>query len=111
MHRSNRVSFSALLAGAAFAALLGWALPARAAETVHLFLKLDGVDILGESTQISMGRENSIECVLFRTGFRAPGATLPIEGGTITIRKRIDKSSPLLLRGLVTRQVAIGVFK
>ena len=33
------------------------------AETVHLYLKANGADVKGESTQHSLGRENSIECV------------------------------------------------
>ena len=35
------------------------------AETVHLFLKANGTDIKGESTQTSLGRADSIECVYY----------------------------------------------
>ncbi len=38
------------------------------AQTVHLFLKANGKDIKGESTQPSMGRADSIECVSFELG-------------------------------------------
>ena len=35
------------------------------AETVHLYLKSNSEDIQGESSQTSLGRENSIECLSF----------------------------------------------
>jgi len=35
------------------------------AQTVHLFLKVNGEDVQGESSQTSEGRENSIECTFF----------------------------------------------
>lgn len=38
------------------------------AETVHLYLKANGTDIKGESTQVSLGREGSIECVYYEQG-------------------------------------------
>ena len=35
------------------------------AESVHLYLKANGTDIKGESTQTSLGRQDSIECIAF----------------------------------------------
>lgn len=87
------------------------------AETVHLYLKLNGVTIQGESTQTSLGREDSIECIHFvnevKTARQAGSgqATGRRQYEPILIRKRIDKSSPLLAKGLAQNQVAEGVFK
>ncbi|MBZ0116352.1 MAG: type VI secretion system tube protein Hcp [Sandaracinaceae bacterium] len=87
------------------------------AETVHLYLKSNGEDIQGESTQTSIGRENSIECLSFidsvRTA-REKGSSLATGRRTyepITFRKRIDKSSPLLARSLCNNEVIEGIFK
>ena len=35
------------------------------AETVHCYLKASGAEIKGDSTQTSLGREGSIECVYY----------------------------------------------
>lgn len=87
------------------------------AETVHLFLKCNGEDIQGESTQTSLGRENSIECIFFcdsvRTA-REKGSGMATGRRTyepIKIKKRIDKSSPLLARALCNNEVVEGIFK
>lgn len=87
------------------------------AETVHLYLKSNSEDIQGESTQTSLGRENSIECLSFvdavRTA-REKGSGLATGRRTfepIQFRKRIDKSSPLLARSLCNNEVIQGVFK
>jgi type VI secretion system secreted protein Hcp len=87
------------------------------AETVHLFLKANGQDIEGESTQTSLGRENSIECVYFQhevlTAREAGSgmATGRRQYRPILIRKRIDKSSPLLLKALTQNQVIEATFR
>ncbi len=87
------------------------------AETVHLFLKSNGEDIKGESTQISLEREGSIECLSFidsvRTA-REKGSGMASGRRTfepVVIRKRIDASSPLLARSLCNNEVIEGVFK
>ena len=87
------------------------------AENVFLFLKLAGQDIHGESSQTSLGRENSIECFQFtaqgKIG-RDPGtgqATGRRQYDPIVIVKRIDKSSPLLAKGFAQNQAATGIFK
>ena len=87
------------------------------AQTVHLFLKANGSDIKGESTQASMGRADSIECVSFGSGVTSAReaasnlATGRRQHEPITIRKRIDKASPLLAKALVENQQIEGVFK
>ncbi|MFP2904926.1 type VI secretion system tube protein TssD [Pyxidicoccus sp. 3LFB2] len=87
------------------------------AETVHLFLKANGTDIKGEPTQVSLGRADSIECIYYEQSVktaREAGSGLATgrrqyEG--ITIRKRIDKSTPLLMKALCENQVIEGTFK
>jgi len=87
------------------------------AETVHLYLKANGSDVQGESSQTSLGRENSIECIFFESGAitaREAGSGLATgrrQYTPILIRKRIDKSSPLLFKALVENQKIDAVFK
>jgi type VI secretion system secreted protein Hcp len=87
------------------------------AETVHLFLKANGVDIKGESIQSSLGRQDSIECLYFEHAVQtARDAASGMASGKrqylpIVIRKRIDKSSPLLFKALVDNQALSGSFK
>lgn len=87
------------------------------AETVHLYLKSNGSDIQGESTQTSLGRENSIECLYFEDSVRTARekgtgmATGRRTYNPIIIRKRIDKSSPLLAKALCNNEVIEGTFK
>lgn len=87
------------------------------AETVHLYLKANGSDIQGESTQTSLGRENSIECL-----YLEHSVATAREGGSglatgrrqyqpLVFRKRIDKSTPLLAKALCENQVIEGIFK
>ncbi len=87
------------------------------AETVHLYLKANGSDIQGESTQTSLGRENSIECFYLESGIattreagsaRAAGRR---QHHPLTIRKRIDKASPLISKALCSNEVIEGTFK
>lgn len=86
------------------------------AETVHLFLQANGVDIPGDSSQSSLGREASIECIWVE--HRIETSLDPSAGGAskrrhspIRIRKRVDRSSALLVKALVEGQVVQGVFK
>jgi len=87
------------------------------AETVHLFLKANGADIKGDSTQVSLGRADSIECVFFEAGIRtAREASSGIASGRrqhepLLVRKRIDKSTPLIAKALCENQVIEGKFK
>jgi type VI secretion system secreted protein Hcp len=87
------------------------------AQSVHLFLKANGKDIKGESTQQSMGRADSIECVSYNSGVTSARetasnlATGRRQHEPIVIRKRIDKASPLLAKALVSNEAIEGVFK
>jgi len=87
------------------------------AETVHLYLTANGVAIQGESSQTSLGRENSIECLSFdqrcATG-RDAASGMPTgrrQYEPVAFRKRIDKASPLIAKALVENQVIDAVFK
>lgn len=88
---------------------------AQGAESVHLTLKADGVVIPGDSTQTSLGRANTIECL----SFELPATMLSATGvygkeaqyKPVVIRKRIDKSSPLLFKAMITGQRINGVFR
>ena len=87
------------------------------AETVHLYLKANGTDIKGESTQVSLGREGSIECVYYEQGVitaREAGSGLATgrrQYPPLLIRKRIDKSTPLLMKALTENQAIEATFK
>lgn len=87
------------------------------AETVHLFLKASGSDIKGESSQSSLGRADSIECVYFEQAAKsareaASGlATGRRQYDPIVIHKRIDKATPLLAKALVNNEGVEGTFK
>lgn len=86
------------------------------AETVHLKLKANGTDIKGDSSQKSLGREDSIECVHFEASIKTAReagsgmATGRRQHEPITFRKRIDKSTPLLAKALCENQVVEGTF-
>jgi type VI secretion system secreted protein Hcp len=87
------------------------------AETVHLYLKANGADIKGESTQTSLGRQDSIECVYYEQRVvtaREAGsgmATGRRQYEPLLVRKRIDKSSPLIMKALVENAKIDGTFK
>lgn len=87
------------------------------AETVHLYLKANGNDVKGESTQESLGRKDSIECLSYEQNVvTAREATTGMvtgrrQYGPLIVRKRIDKSSPLLMKALVENHKIDGLFK
>jgi type VI secretion system secreted protein Hcp len=87
------------------------------AETVHLFLKANHQDIIGESTQHSLDRAESIECLsLVHEVVCAREATSALASGRrqykpLRITKRIDASSPLLFKALVENQRIDGTFR
>jgi type VI secretion system secreted protein Hcp len=87
------------------------------AETVHLFLKANGKDIKGESTQTSLGREGSIECIAYEQGVtsaREKGTNMVTGRRQFTplkIVKRIDRASPLLVKALANNEKIDAVFK
>jgi type VI secretion system secreted protein Hcp len=83
----------------------------------YLFLKANGSDIQGESSVPSLGRQNSIETMYFqwKVSTVRDASTGQTTGRRqyqpIVIRKRIDKSTPLLLKALCNNEVAEGTFK
>ncbi|MFO0634391.1 MAG: type VI secretion system tube protein TssD [Nannocystaceae bacterium] len=87
------------------------------AETVHLYLKANGADVQGESTQTSLGRENSIECLSYEASVitaREAGSGQATGRRTYTpivIRKRIDKSTPLIAKALRRNEKIDAIFK
>ncbi len=87
------------------------------AETVHLFLKANGSDIQGDSTQHSLGRENSIECLFYEFAVKTAReagsgmATGRRQYEPIVIRKRVDKATPLIFKAMVENAKIEGVFK
>jgi type VI secretion system secreted protein Hcp len=87
------------------------------AQTVHLFLKSNGEDVKGESTQISEGRENSIECTFFQAEMNSGHelqtgrATARRQHKPLVIKKRIDKSTPLIAKALTKHAKIEGEFK
>ncbi len=87
------------------------------AMTVHLYLTANGTKIDGDSTILSMDRENSIECLSFEDSVRtAREASSGMASGERTyepvrVTKRIDKSSPLLAKALCNNEVIEGTFK
>jgi type VI secretion system secreted protein Hcp len=87
------------------------------AETVHLYLKANGVDIQGEPTQTSLGRENSIECLSYFSDVltaREAGSGLATgrrQHQPIRFMKRIDKSTPLIAKALRRNEVIEATFK
>src|SRR5262249_14746313 len=87
------------------------------AETVHLYLKAGGSDVKGESTQESLGRKDSIECLYYEQSVltaREAGtgmATGRPQYEPLKIRKRIDKSSPLIAKALAENQEIAATFK
>ncbi|MDQ3266182.1 MAG: type VI secretion system tube protein Hcp [Myxococcota bacterium] len=76
--------------------------PVLAAETVHLTLESDTLGVIpGDSPQTSLGRANTITCVLFRFSMRATPSS--VVAGTVTCRKPLDRATPLLLQSLINR--------
>lgn len=87
------------------------------AETVHLTLNANNTLIEGESTQTSMGREGTIECLYFADSVRTArekGSGVATGRRTyepVVFRKRIDKSSPLLAKALCNNETIEASFK
>jgi len=86
-------------------------------ESVALFLKAKKTgDIQGESTQTSLGRDKSIECLSFEhevNTARETASGMATGRRTyvpIKIRKRIDRSSPLICQALVNNEEISGKF-
>ncbi len=78
------------------------------AENVYLYLKLNGTAVQGETSR--KGLENSIECFSWAWGVEKSAGGRPAMG-EIRFVQRIEKSTPLLYKGLVNNEAAEGVFK
>ena len=78
------------------------------ATDAALYLDLDGDDIPGDNPNISVGRENSIYVLAYGNSVSRPAEGGPLTLAPIGILKPIDRSSPLLLRGVVLNQPAQG---
>jgi type VI secretion system secreted protein Hcp len=87
------------------------------AEAAMLYLKANGSDVKGESTQLSLSREGAIECISYEYEVvTAREATSALATGRrqhqpLRIIKRIDKATPLLFKALAENQVMEGVLK
>jgi type VI secretion system secreted protein Hcp len=87
------------------------------AQTVHLWLTANGTKIDGNSTIVSMERENTIECLSFEDSVRtAREASHGLASGMRTFEpirmvKRIDKASPLLAKALCQNETMEGEFR
>lgn len=77
---------------------------------IYLKLEIEGTRIEGESSVRLQGREDTIECSSFVWGGQAPfdPATGERSGKTehtaVEIEKRIDKSTPLLIKALCNNE-------
>jgi type VI secretion system secreted protein Hcp len=87
------------------------------AHNLYLELTVNGVRVEGEPAAPPLGRENDIECVFFESSVAlalAAGSTVATgrrRHGPIVIRKRIDKSTPLLTKALTDTALVTAVFR
>jgi type VI secretion system secreted protein Hcp len=86
------------------------------AETVHLTLKANGKTIQGDSTQASNGRDKTIECVSYEQAGTVPTDANGASAGRrqyspVSIRKRVDRASPLLWKAMTENSTIDGDFK
>lgn len=87
------------------------------AEAASLKLMANGTQIEGESTTTSLGRENEIECIALGLGVataREKGsgmATGRRQWKPITLRKRVNKASPLIMKALCNNEVIEATFR
>ena len=97
----------------AVAGAAGLASSALGGDPAYLYLKLAGDEIKGEVTL--PGRVDSIECFAFSMGGSV--AYDPLSGivgkrtyDLVTVRKQVDHTSPLLLRGMALGQAVEAEF-
>jgi type VI secretion system secreted protein Hcp len=87
------------------------------AQNLYLELTVDGVRVEGEPAAPPQGRESDIECLFFESGVAialAAGSTAATgrrKHSAIVIRKRIDKSTPLLANALIGNESVTAVFR
>lgn len=80
------------------------------AQTVHLKLQIDGNDIIGESSVSSLDRADTIECSSFLYRIKSPRNAGGKQTGRrqhkpIKITKRVDQTTPLLLKALCNNEI------
>src|SRR5436190_12835857 len=86
-------------------------------EPVALFLTISGTQVQGESEQTSLGRAQSIECVYYHQAIDTPvqAGSGQVTGrrryGPLLIRKRIDRTSPLIAKALSLNSIVEALFK
>ncbi len=95
--------------------VLAYSQPCGAQQTVHLFfLRIDGDDVEGESTQTSMEREGTTECMTYSDGLAVTGVvertSRPVHE-PIVFTKRLDQVSPLLWDALQRNKTVTGEFR
>jgi type VI secretion system secreted protein Hcp len=85
------------------------------AETVHLTLLANGVQIEGDSRQTTLGRENTIECLAFEATGTAPQSAGGASGRRrylpLRIVKPIDRATPGIAKAFTENQVIEGIFR
>lgn len=87
------------------------------ASAAHLFLKANGVDVHGDSTVTSLDRAESIECLTFEDKVATQReASAGVATGRrlydpVVIRKRFDRSTPLLAKALCYNENIEATFK
>lgn len=87
------------------------------AQNVYLEVTAHGVAVDGEPASPPASRENDIECLFLQWGVAlslAAGSTAATgrrKYGPIVIRKRIDKSTPALVKALVGNESVTGIFR
>jgi type VI secretion system secreted protein Hcp len=87
-----------------------------AAPGVFLSLTANGNEVPGDSSVVSLGRAGTIECLSFDMGLtqsRGPGgqATGRHSYLPITVTKRLDRASVLLLKALTNNEPCEGEFR
>ncbi len=111
------VGATGLAAAATPAGAAGWEMPPTygGARIVDLYLKANGSMIQGESSR--GGDDGPIECVYFQssltttTNTKTGQQTGRRQHEPIVIRKRIDKSTPLIAKALCNNEVIDAEFK
>ena len=84
--------------------------------TVNLKLKIAGSDIEGESSQTDNEREGTIECLQINCGVATqrdsqhPTLSTGRTFNPVEILKRVDQSSPLLLKACTNNEKVEGAF-
>lgn len=85
------------------------------AEKVHLTLLADGAQIEGDSSETTLERENTIECVQFDAGGRVPLSVTAATGRRqyqpVRIVKPIDRATPKIAHAFATNQTVVGTFR